>query len=985
LQPFLTSITGENGKVIFGRSSASRQDVLDSRKSLDSIIIKNNQGAEIKKFLFSYDYLVSSTNPLLWGIAIPFEAVAGKRLYLKSLKEGNGQTFHAPYEFSYHSPSLPDRVSADQDYWGYYNGKNNPTNGVLALMPRRFIIPGLGHPGMPLQMPQGFTTGADRSVDLNYAKAGSLQSIKYPTGGSIEYIYEENKVQRIYYNSEAGFVPPDYSDRYFAFMPLIPAYPPYASSYSDTFRINHPLSKVQVIPNLPSPCSAESSTSCRYTITIKSLTDLNFSPIIFNTTPFFYIELPTGLYSIVATVTGDPNDPPDFIVQLKWGEPEDNLSMKTGGLRLRKAILKDGIGNKIEKMYEYNFPNSNNSSGILAGCPVNVLKKNDTLGNYLGIDKIISNGFIPLTTDGQTARYQFVSELVLSTAGNLKTEHWFNYDFSGVSLGALTTGEPQTLRSWRNNSLKRKITFNKKETNYRLATDEWHEYQFSQPFEKTVGLYGPRLVPYNIASEWYFPVSDSTVQYSQTGEGYLKKAESYFYNDLHLLNRKKSTSSNGTVFEEKIWYPSDYNNNTEFNIETLQTNFNISLPIKKESSKNGKIVNGVITKYNPYGKPTEYYKYEGVPLADTIVHNRNTILEPGYLLKQVINYHDENPVELSEVGSEVSSYIWGYNQIYPIAVVQNASRDQIAYTSFESFLDDGQWIFNSFGTSSLGAVTGHFAFNLGYGGISKNNLSASKEYILSYWLKTGGNCTVQGAIVNKQSTGKTIGGFTYHELVITGASNISISGTGYIDELRIYPVDARMTTYSYDPLIGKTAECDENNKITYYEYDELGRLSLILNDDKSIFKKICYNYSGQQDDCSSAVIYANETKSQTFFKNNCTGGKEGTSVKYTIPAGTYFSNLSVAAANNLAFDDINANGQNYANQNGLCLDRPLDPPSCDLPSRRMVNGVCKTGLKIYTSSVYDPGTNQYICTFHYEWIDGYQSGELQQFSPTPCI
>jgi hypothetical protein len=90
---------------------------------------------------------------------------------------------------------------------------------------------------------------------------------------------------------------------------------------------------------------------------------------------------------------------------------------------------------------------------------------------------------------------------------------------------------------------------------------------------------------------------------------------------------------------------------------------------------------------------------------------------------------------------------------------------------------------------------------------------------------------------------------------VTGTSSITISGTGsYIDEVRLYPETAQMTTFAYEPQIGLTAQCDANDRITYYQYDAAGRLILVKDDNGYVLKKICYNFQGQPDVCGESAI-----------------------------------------------------------------------------------------------------------------------------------
>lgn len=154
------------------------------------------------------------------------------------------------------------------------------------------------------------------------------------------------------------------------------------------------------------------------------------------------------------------------------------------------------------------------------------------------------------------------------------------------------------------------------------------------------------------------------------------------------------------------------------------------------------------------------------------------------------------------------------------------------------------------------------------------------------------------------------GVWQFNEQAYTGPTSL----TGTVDDVRIFPTDAQMTTFTYNPLIGLTGETDPSGRSLTHEYDGLSRLNITRDDDKNIIKKICYSYTGQVVGCA---LFANTQQSGTFTKNNCTSGT-GSSVTYTVPANKYYSEISQADADQQAINEVNANGQAYANTNGTC-------------------------------------------------------------------
>ncbi|MCG8390010.1 MAG: RHS repeat protein [Cytophagales bacterium] len=66
--------------------------------------------------------------------------------------------------------------------------------------------------------------------------------------------------------------------------------------------------------------------------------------------------------------------------------------------------------------------------------------------------------------------------------------------------------------------------------------------------------------------------------------------------------------------------------------------------------------------------------------------------------------------------------------------------------------------------------------------------------------------------------------------------------TNYNENLRMTNPEAHIYTYTYSPLVGMTSETDPNGVTTYYEYDDLGRLTLIRDMDGYIISDYKYNY-----------------------------------------------------------------------------------------------------------------------------------------------
>ncbi len=286
----------------------------------------------------------------------------------------------------------------------------------------------------------------------------------------------------------------------------------------------------------------------------------------------------------------------------------------------------------------------------------------------------------------------------------------------------------------------------------------------------------------------------------------------------------------------------------------LQDEFD-NVPIEISEWRDTKLLHATFNKYDTSLNPVGFAYPDRMQLINlqapsasftaAAVSSHTVTKDSRYLDETVYQFSAGNPQQVTPHSGLPVSYVWDYLNREPIAKVSNAPVSQVAYTSFEAD-GNGSWAIPSSARNDT-SITGNQSYNLVNGAISRSGLTSASTYIVSYWSKTGSSFTVGGSTgVNK---GKTIamngGTWTYFEHTVTGVTSTSISGSGDIDELRLYPSNAQMMTYTYSPLVGMTSQCDVDNRISYFTYDSLGRLKFVRDQDGNILKTIDYHYMNQ--------------------------------------------------------------------------------------------------------------------------------------------
>jgi YD repeat-containing protein len=517
----------------------------------------------------------------------------------------------------------------------------------------------------------------------------------------------------------------------------------------------------------------------------------------------------------------------------------------------------------IQKNYTYLLDDGVTNSGILTTVPnftgpPFVLVNTGTRYNY-NIYKAQNNtngigGINPMFY------YKKVTETMSSGGEIHKTDHYFT-SFSDLFLDVRETQRVDFLNAL-NSSYFSPIT--NMVTNYVKGGDtsftaawtyidteyvdashnpkNWYSYNYNYTYWTT---------------HWVHPTSQQTTQYDANGNTISNTVNYFFDPGTRNLTYTESGTSDGQTLVEKFKYPEDYSASLMGNM----VNSRILFPTierqtwLKQDASDSVLISGNITTYDQtIFKPINTYSVELTSPLKTLSNETTSggkftsiLSDARYVLKGQIQYDGNNNLSTANKASDINiSYLWDYKHSSPIAEVKNASQTDIAYSSFESD-GKGNWSFSGAPTTGTSA-TGNSYYNLSNGSITKSGLTSSTSYIVSYWTTNASSLTIAGTVAGYPIKGKTIGSWTYYEHKISGQTSATVSGTGNIDELRLYPATAVMTTYTYNPLIGISSQCDADNRITYYQYDSFGRLKVVLDQDHNVVKTVQYHTIGESNE-----------------------------------------------------------------------------------------------------------------------------------------
>ena len=583
------------------------------------------------------------------------------------------------------------------------------------------------------------------------------------------------------------------------------------------------------------------------------------------------------------------------------------LNYYGGGIRIEQISsyeTSSSITPLLSKSYYYvlnyagddinNYTNSN-SSGILNGIPQYNIPNVDErtsiggtgacYGSFFSTNGFSSYGY---NANGSPVGYSEVTEM--NKDGSYTRYLYTNYvDYDGTEhfdrpaehvTGWANTDvyAPSSSLECERGKLLEELDYNNnnklvKQTKYSYTTDNNRFNKFTKRILSTQDQIATTTTDALIFTasfkDYYYRynlMSKTQTVYDANGNDGVTTTESYTYNDYDQLQTVTQTKSDGLEMTTKYKYPTDYfitnstNDDMTLALYTMNGKNMISTPIEKVTYNNGKITDGSLTLYKNFSsgvtEPYREYKIEtAIPLTEPGTPGTNNFVPSevasagagGYtftkdshykLKRQYSDYSATgNLLQYNEAYDNNITYLWGYNQSYPIAKVVNATQQDVAFTGFEQG-EFGNWQSTSSYELHLEAKTGLRSIRAG--SISH---AVTKPSYVSLWAKDGTPTISSGVL---KETFSTPDGWTYFKWLVSNTGTVTVnSNQGYIDDVRLYPTDALMTTYTYDPIWGMTSQTDQNGISKFYEYDAFGRLIRIRDADRKIIQQYDYHYKSK--------------------------------------------------------------------------------------------------------------------------------------------
>lgn len=368
----------------------------------------------------------------------------------------------------------------------------------------------------------------------------------------------------------------------------------------------------------------------------------------------------------------------------------------------------------------------------------------------------------------------------------------------------------------------------------------------------------------------------------------LSTTNNYYEGANHkLMTSQMLTNADGSIFRNYIKYVKDYpatsattdiTNTAIYNLQLQNANLPVESYAKAEHNGVNKTISATLIKFRPFtatGLPAMYVPSQklsfvsnnGVSDFAVSAISSNTFTNDSRydIIENDVIYDATGRLLTKDNGrKKVSTVLTDYRSSLPVAIINNARADEIAFNDFETegvYYPGFTTLLNKLDASNSRtgkysmAITSADSFSCT---LAKNN--SAENTIFSVWIKSASAGNLTFTLANSTVTvytyampyANTAGAWKYYEIKVPMA-NVAASFTAKyqsstaisVDDILFYPDNAVVNTIGYNPdNYLKTAETNTNGVAKYYVYDSNRRLRHTLDQDKNIVLKTAYIKDG---------------------------------------------------------------------------------------------------------------------------------------------
>ncbi|MFZ5971726.1 MAG: hypothetical protein ACOYXA_09050 [Bacteroidota bacterium] len=772
------------------------------------------------------------------------------RKFLKSIKESNSNCYSFPsYEFEYYNVSCNAGFLANattthpfhdqttkQDHFGYFN------DWATDVIPKVFFYAGGAgaeryrfYPMSGQTLSNSINTSSNRDVNPATVASGSLKSIKYPTNGMAVISYEPNT----YFDTATG-----------------------QDQYGPGVRVSQ----------------------------VATYDSIGMSPV--TTTEYDYL-------------TSDNKSSGKWIYRTTYGFHDMSTLCATNfdnspDSRLMYSRVITSQSGRGKVITEYNLPAMSPSLTESEFPLWNATETKVVRGSCINVGYVLPGYYqMPFAP---SVNFDFERGLVSRIAtydinNQLKHEKIFSYQYLNLT--------PTEVKGLRYNMLNATIGIN---------TPSARVYVFS--VYKVLTNIGKVLLT---ETSRLYDMNDPT-KFVESGETYT------FNTTHHLLSHVTSTASDQRTWKTKFKYAKDFETLTNPNssdkqanaLKAMNSNFmhgTLIESIQSVAAGSEQITGGSVTLfdrfYDSLGVPTYVWPTEVKRLGSPTGFVESTVLPQSGSNQQFIHSANYFPVTsmldydfrgnaLSMLSGlkTYSSYHLGYGFSRPVAKIANARAGEVLYDGFESYSGFGLNVL-PVSSSYVDGWSGKKALQISSGTtIERTSVQKGlgRYYRYSFRLKAATSSSItlkiwQGLVekasitVNYESP---VNSWRHFEGLldmnsVTGSFRVTIQANAQVtfDDLLLHPEGASVSLATYEPLYGITSETDERGNSSFLEYDVLGRLRYVKDQDKTLRQQNDYYYASQDTIFLSATFTASKEPYQVRVDP---ATQAGTQVIFTAPA-----------------------------------------------------------------------------------------------------